>query len=222
MTAHAFADHARHEIAHYALMSPDFAAKVEVRDDVPGILVSSGDLLISSRLKLAPARVSALLQHEVGTHILTYYNGRAQKLRQLYTGLPGYEELQEGVAVLAEYLVGGLKPSRLRLLARARGRGARAARGCDVGETFALLHEQHNYGARAAFDLTMRVYRGGGLTKDAVYLRGLVALLKYLGAGGELETLFLRQDQRGIYRGRARTAMARSVAARATLSALSG
>jgi hypothetical protein len=35
------------------------------------------------------------------------------------------------------------------------------------------------------------VYRGGGLTKDAVYLRGLVRVLEYLKGGGELEPLFV-------------------------------
>jgi hypothetical protein len=35
----------------------------------------------------------------------------------------------------------------------------------------------------------MRVFRAGGLTKDAIYLRGLVALLGHLAAGGALEPL---------------------------------
>ncbi len=37
----------------------------------------------------------------------------------------------------------------------------------------------------------MRLYRGGGLTKDAVYLRGLMQILRYLREGGELEPLFV-------------------------------
>ena len=37
----------------------------------------------------------------------------------------------------------------------------------------------------------MRLYRGGGLTKDAVYLRGLLQILRYLREGGELEPLFI-------------------------------
>ena len=37
----------------------------------------------------------------------------------------------------------------------------------------------------------MRVHRGGGLTKDAVYLRGLEWLLQYLGNGGDLEPLWI-------------------------------
>jgi hypothetical protein len=37
----------------------------------------------------------------------------------------------------------------------------------------------------------MRVFRGGGLTKDAIYLRGLLQTLQYLGKGGELKPLFV-------------------------------
>jgi hypothetical protein len=37
----------------------------------------------------------------------------------------------------------------------------------------------------------MRVCRGGGFTKDIVYLRGLRNLLQYLGEGGEIEPLFV-------------------------------
>ena len=37
----------------------------------------------------------------------------------------------------------------------------------------------------------MRVYRAGGFTKDAIYLRGLIALLEHIAAGGMLDLLFL-------------------------------
>jgi hypothetical protein len=37
----------------------------------------------------------------------------------------------------------------------------------------------------------MRVFRSGGLTKDAVYLRGLRDVVAYLGAGGDLDVFWL-------------------------------
>ena len=37
----------------------------------------------------------------------------------------------------------------------------------------------------------MRVYRSGGMTKDAIYLRGLVELLEHLGDDGSLDRLWL-------------------------------
>jgi hypothetical protein len=36
----------------------------------------------------------------------------------------------------------------------------------------------------------MRIYRGGGLTKDAIYLRGLRAMLRYIQKGGDLGPLY--------------------------------
>ena len=35
------------------------------------------------------------------------------------------------------------------------------------------------------------MFRSGGLTKDAVYLRGLLELVGHLAAGGDLEVLWL-------------------------------
>ncbi len=43
----------------------------------------------------------------------------------------------------------------------------------------------------------MRVYRGGGFTKDAVYLKGLLSLLNYIRDGNDIEPLLIgkiRQD----------------------------
>ena len=37
----------------------------------------------------------------------------------------------------------------------------------------------------------MRVFRSGGLTKDAVYLRGLHDLVHHLSTGGSLDALWL-------------------------------
>jgi uncharacterized protein (TIGR02421 family) len=135
--------------------------------------------------------VEALLQHEVGTHVLTYHNGRIQPFRQLYAGLAGYDALQEGLAVLTEYLVGGLGRPRLRLLAARVVATRRLIEGASFVETFRELNRTYSLAGRAAFIVAMRTYRGGGLTKDAVYLRGLHQILEYLGKGSELEPLLV-------------------------------
>lgn len=189
--AQVFAQRARAEIDHYRTTYPQLRAGVQVRDDVPGVLVANGDLLIGSQYRLAARRVDALLQHEVGTHVVTWVNGSAQPLRQLQIGLPGYEETQEGLGVLAEYLVGGLTPARLALLAtRVLGVDA-MLRGASFVETFRLVQETELFSAESAFGITMRIHRSGGLTKDAIYLRGLTALLQHVAEGGSLEPLLL-------------------------------
>jgi hypothetical protein len=63
--------------------------------------------------------------------------------------------------------------------------------GATFIETFDLLHRQRAIAAKTAFMTTLRVFRGGGLTKDALYLRGLRDLLAYLRAGHDLEPLYV-------------------------------
>ena len=192
LDAAALARRAEAEIEHYRQGYPDFQARVTIRDDMYwGMLVSGGELLIGRQTKVPGARVEALLAHEVGTHLLTYFNGRAQPFRQLYSGLAGYDGLQEGLAVLAEHLTGGLSRPRLRLLAARVLAVHHLVQGEPFVETFRLLWEAHEFPQRTAYTVTMRVYRGGGLTKDAVYLRGLAGIIDYLREGGQLEPLLV-------------------------------
>jgi uncharacterized protein (TIGR02421 family) len=191
LNAYEFAERARSEIDYYRHTYSKLSSTVQVRDDTVGLMVSRGNLLIGKQTSIPLSRVDALLQHEVGTHIVTYFNGRSQPFRQLYCGLPGYEALQEGLAVLAEYLVGGLSPSRMRLLAGRVVAAHYLITGASFVETFRELHDRYGFNQRTAFTTTIRIYRGGGFVKDAVYLRGLVDLLKYLERGYELEPLFV-------------------------------
>ena len=191
LTAEQFAEIARDEVKYYRSHNPDFDSIVEVRDDISGILVSKGNFLIGRDAKVPRLRVAATLAHEIGTHVITYYNGKKQPLSEFYTGMAGYEPLQEGLAVLAEYLVGGLNRSRLRLLAGRIMAVQSIYQGADFIESFRLLHDQYNFSQSTAFNIAMRVYRGGGYTKDVVYLRGLMNLLSYLAQDGDLEMLLL-------------------------------
>ncbi len=187
--APAFAALAEQELAWYRRQHPALRSRVEQRRDVAGLMVSRGNLLVPASVRIPRSRVAALLAHEVGTHVLTYVNGQAQPFRQLYVGLPGYEELQEGMAVLAEYLAGGLSRPRLRLLAARVLAVHRMIEGASFVDVFRELDRAHDFAQRTAFTVAMRVFRGGGLTKDVAYLRGLSRLLGYLRKGGVLEDL---------------------------------
>ena len=191
VSAREFADSCQQEFDYLSRQYPEARPRVIVRDDLSGLMVSQGVMNIGSKLQLPRHRLEALLQHEVGTHVLTYWNGRAQPLTLLQSGTPGYEDLQEGLAVLSEWFVDGITPARMRNLAARVVGIAHMLRGHDFVETFQLLHEEHDLPERAAFYTTARIYRGGGFTKDAVYLRGLVELLDYLSQGGALEPLFM-------------------------------
>ncbi len=186
-----FCRFAEAELGAYRDQASGFAGTVVLLDDFPaGMMASQGKLLVSRHHRCTASRVDALLQHEVGTHLVTYYNGKAQRLQQLSTGLAGYDELQEGLAVLAEFLAGGMTPPRLRVLAARVLAVDALLRGGSFVEVFRLLC-RYGFSRRTAFSVVLRVFRGGGLTKDMIYLRGLISLLGYLREGGELAPLFL-------------------------------
>jgi uncharacterized protein (TIGR02421 family) len=183
---------ARSMIKHYADGYDGFSATIEVRDDLPaGMMVSGGRLLISRHTTIARGRVEALLSHEVGVHLLTYFNGSAQGLRLFRSGLAGYEGVQEGLAVLAEYLVGGMTVGRLRLLAARVVACADMLDGASFVECYRILVRDLGFAGAKAFNLALRIYRGGGLAKDAVYLRGLIEVLSHLQAGGSLDPFWM-------------------------------
>jgi uncharacterized protein (TIGR02421 family) len=185
-----FARRVEAELDRYRAVFPEIEVRVDVCDDGTGVLFTNGDLLIASTARVPISRVDALLQHEVGTHVVTYVNGMRQPLRLLAAGLAGYDETQEGLAVLAEHLVGGLTAGRLRQLA------ARvvAVHQMIEGASFAEVHRALVYAGvqqGPAFSIAVRVFRAGGLTKDAVYLRGLIDIMTHLRTGHDLEVLWL-------------------------------
>ena len=169
-----------------------FAARVSLRSDLPaGLMVSGPRLLISRSTHVPWHRVEALLSHEIGVHLFTYFSGDEQGLRLFRSGLAGYEGMQEGLAVLAEYLVGGMTIERLRLFA-ARVIGCAAMLdGADFSQTFRLLARDYGLSRPAAFNVTLRLYRAGGLAKDAIYLRGLLEVLAHLRAKGSLDPFWM-------------------------------
>jgi uncharacterized protein (TIGR02421 family) len=190
LDAVAFARRVELELDHYRGVQPDLAVGVEVCEESSGVMVVNGNVLIAPTASVPASRADALLQHEIGTHVVTHVNGSHQPFHLLGAGLAGYDETQEGLAVFAEYLVGGLTARRLRELA------ARvvAVHQMTEGAIFPEVHRNLvDSGVRPteAFTITMRVYRSGGLTKDAVYLRGLRSVLAHVATGGRLDVLWL-------------------------------
>lgn len=190
--ANAVAQEARKEVGRYHRLNPEFSARVEIVDSIAaGVMVVHNRLLISNTVRVPVAHLPALLHHEVGTHVLTYCNGQSQSLHQMHAGLAGYEELQEGLAVLAEFLAGGLTAKRMRTLAARVLAAHSMLSGEGFVRTFEYLREHCQLSERAAFTTTVRVYRGGGFTKDIIYLRGLRELLDYLRLGSLIEPLYV-------------------------------
>ncbi|MCT8341082.1 DUF1704 domain-containing protein [Flavobacteriaceae bacterium TK19130] len=186
---HEFAAMARKEFEFFKERDSNFTSKVHIRDDVNIMMVSNGELYLPGDYTLSRKEAKALIQHEVGTHALTYYNGRQQPLHQMAIGLADYDALQEGIAVLSEYLIGGLSGNRLRTLAGRVVAGHALLEGQNFTEVFHMLYSRYGFSKEYAFNITSRMFQGGGFIKDIIYLKGLVHLREYLIEGGELEPL---------------------------------
>lgn len=180
---------ANEELDRYRAEAPGIEVTAQLRDDVIGVMVSGSSLLIGSDFTVTRRRANALIQHEVGTHLVTQINGAGQQLSSLGSGLAGYDETQEGFAVLAEIACAGLTTGRLRQLAGRVLTAHRRVEGAGFVESFRALVDD-GFSPRIAFTTTMRAYRAGGMTKDAIYLRGLVELLEHLRSGGSLDLLW--------------------------------
>lgn len=77
------------EIEHYRELDPDVGIHAEVRPDVSGVLVEGDTLLISEDASVAQVRAHALIQHEVGTHLVTQVNGSGEPIKLMGSGLAG-------------------------------------------------------------------------------------------------------------------------------------
>jgi len=191
LTAQEFKNRAQNLIADYQLQHSGFCYQVEIRKDIPGVLVSNGKLMVGEASHFDKNKADATLAHEIGTHMVTHFNGSAQPFQQFHSGMQDHESLQEGLAVLAEYLVGKLYPNRLRTIAARVCAVHACINGADFIDVFRMLTNEFKFDPESAFQICMRVFRGGGLTKDAIYLKGLLELIDYLKKGGDLHILFI-------------------------------
>ena len=147
-------------------------------------------LLVPASASVPEHRAEALLQHEIGTHVVTYVNGsratapparrrprrlrrRPRKASRCSPSTSSAASTRAGCASSRHASSPCTRCSKARLPRRSSTRRRRGDRG------------------RRAHAITMRVFRSGGLTKDVVYLRGLPDLLAYLAAGEPLDTLWL-------------------------------
>jgi len=183
---------AEQEMRWYAERCERFDQKV-IKFPHPGtqLFTSQGNLNVACDYKVPCGRIIPLLAHEIGTHTVTRHNGKMQPLQVLECGLAGYDRLQEGLAVFAEYVCGYLPAERLRVLAARVEAAHMTAGGNSLADIFSCLYDDYKLDEHVAFTTAARAKRGGGLTKDALYLRGLVELLDYLRDGGDFEMLFI-------------------------------
>jgi uncharacterized protein (TIGR02421 family) len=144
---------------------------------VANALVSGTKVRINSHAILSRTDALALAHHELGVHLVTSLNGKMQPLQILSLGCPLNTMTQEGLAILSEYLSGNLSVKRLKTLALRVMAVHSMIEDKNFRTTFLLLKENYGVDDNLAYTITARVYRGGGYTKDHLYLKGFSMIL---------------------------------------------
>ncbi|MDH5560548.1 MAG: flavohemoglobin expression-modulating QEGLA motif protein [Deltaproteobacteria bacterium] len=161
------------------------------------VVPSQRKLLIRKSAIYTEKELQALLYHEIGVHMMTTMNAEKQPLKLFRSGLPNNTQTQEGLAIYCEYVSGNLTIDRLKELALRVIAVSLMIKGYDFKQIFSCLHEDYDLSLDKAFYLTTRVVRGGGLTKDYLYLRGLREILSKLNKSEDIKNLFIGKTDIG-------------------------
>lgn len=170
----------------------DFRYKIKISNNLSAaamVLNNLQTLVLRKSHKYSLNQLKVLTNHEIGVHMVTTFNAVEQPLKIFSNGMPNNTETQEGLAVYAEYMSGCLTLDRLRELAFRVIAVDSLNKGYDFSGTFHLLHSQYQINRDKAFAITLRVHRGGGFTKDHLYLKGLRNIYKYAKSNHDLNIL---------------------------------
>ncbi len=153
------------------------------------VLNNTQTLVLRKHHKYSKNQLKVLSNHEIGVHLVTTFNAVEQPLKVFSNGFPNNVETQEGLAVYSEFMSGCLTIERLKELSFRVIAVDSLAKGYSFSDTFDLLHSQYKLNRDKAFAITLRVHRGGGFTKDHLYLSGLRKVYQYANADEDLGLL---------------------------------
>lgn len=163
------------------------------------VINSKKKVLIKNNAEFSLKELNYLVHHEIGVHMVTTMNSLQQPLKIFNLGLPINTRTQEGLAVLAEYLSGNMTMKRLRTLALRVIAVDYMCNGADFKETFYQIQKEYKIDKKDLFNLCTRVYRGGGFTKDYLYLAGFVDIYQKWKAGYDLSPLLIGKTSLKYY-----------------------
>lgn len=165
-------------------ISKDLAAEAMVLNQQKKVLVKENALFSQKELDF-------LVHHEIGVHMVTTMNSNLQPIKLFNVGTPVNTYTQEGLAVLSEYLSGNLTLKRLRVLALRVICIDMMVKKSDFKTIFNYITNEYNIDAEDAFMIITRVFRGGGFTKDYLYLKGFANFYKLWNSGYDLTPLLI-------------------------------
>lgn len=185
------------EISNYG-----FKADVEITKNITAeimVLNFKRKVLLKQGTKLSLDSVKALVHHEIGVHMVTTMNAVNQSLNIFKLGFPNNTYTQEGIAVLTEYLSGHLTIRRLKELALRVVGVDLMINGLDFKAVYHEMVNSYYINQNDAFIITTRIFRGGGFTKDHLYLKGFIRILKLWESGKSLNPLLLGKNSIQYY-----------------------
>ncbi|MGJ8685052.1 MAG: flavohemoglobin expression-modulating QEGLA motif protein [Nonlabens sp.] len=170
----------------------DFSIKLSTAMSAAAMVSNNEQTLyLKKNHKFSQHELELLAHHEVGVHLVTTFNAIEQPLKVFSNGFPNNVETQEGLAVMSEYLSGNLTITRLRELAYRVIAVDSLNKGYSFADTFDLIHGQYKLNKEKAFNITLRVHRGGGFTKDALYLSGLKKVYDLYSNGTSFDPIMM-------------------------------
>jgi uncharacterized protein (TIGR02421 family) len=169
----------------------DFTYSIKHSDKLSAIamvLNNQQTLVLNSNHTFSQSDIDILTNHEIGVHMVTTMNSLRNQLKIFSHGFPNNTETQEGLAVFSEFMSNSLTIKRLKILAYRVLAVDSLAKGYSFQQTFRMLK---NYGMKNddAFTVSVRVHRGGGFTKDYLYLTGLKKIYNHHKIGNNLNPL---------------------------------
>ena len=170
----------------------DFSYSIQHSDKMGAIAMVLNNLqtlVLNNNHTFSENEIGVLTNHEIGVHMVTTMNGLLHPLKIFSHGLPNNVETQEGLSVFSEYMSGNLTIKRLKELAYRVIAVNSLAKGYSFSKTFRLLHNTYDLNREDAFYITTRTHRGGGFTKDYLYLTGLKKVFNYYNEGGDLSLM---------------------------------
>ena len=175
------ADESAHFFREYS-KKYDFSYEIKNSKAMGAIAMVSNSikaLVLNENHIFSDNEIHVLTNHEIGVHMVTTMNGLLHPLKIFSHGFPNNEETQEGLAVFSEYMSGNLTVKRLKELAYRVLAVDSLAKGYSFSRTFRMLHNDYDLEREEAFYISIRAHRGGGFTKDYLYLTGLKKIYDY-------------------------------------------
>lgn len=194
-------------------IEPAFAPKIMKSDDwiremslllqkhgIPWKVQNSGNLSARARtdsvrklvairpdLKLSRIEADRLIVHEL-VHIVRKENAELQPYKVF--GMNGIKSLEteEGLAIFYEDKLNVLSEIQLRRYAARTLAVKKMLEGLSFHAVYNFLLEKL-FDVEEAYEITQRIFRGGGILKDYFYLEGFRKVKNYVACGGDLSLL---------------------------------